>query len=248
MRPRLLLLLAALALAAESYRPTATLVYEGEEVVVVKTSPDELGLAWIEEREEGVLFVFFDPEPYRVQARLGKGAEASAHLALVDQPDEGAGEVLLSAGSARYLEDEDRVDYQLEDDPQGVEVRKGKLVARGRRLVYDNQTGQATLAGPVSFERGGESPLSGSAAGLVYRLKDRTLRLEGELVLRQDGRVTRASAGLVDEEAGYAYLVGDPVVSEKEGERIEGRRLRYHLESGEIWVVEGVRGRIDEGG
>jgi len=240
--------LVLLALAwAQVYHPTATLIYNDTEVVVEKTSPDELGLAWIEENDEGVLFIFYDPPPYRVRAAFGDAALAWAPLALVNQPDAGGGRVLLSGGRAYYDEVEDRVRYELVEDPEAVEVQKGRFLARGGQLGYDNERGLARLKGPVRFERKAEKPLTGQAGELLYVLDDDELWLLGGVELRQEDRTTRADRALVLEEQGIAYLFGNPVVSERPGERLSGKVLGYRLESGELWIVGGVEGRMEKG-
>ncbi len=240
---RAVLLLFGLGLA-QVYHPTATLVHGKTEVVVEKTSPDELGLAWIEEQEGGVRFVFYDPPPYRVTVRFGEDARAYAALAFVEQPDEGGGTVALAGGEARYQEAEDRLVYELRAEPGAVAIEKGKLKAEGRRLDYDNRAGLARLAGPVRFERPGENSLKGEAQTLLYRVEEGELWLVGEVAIEQGSRRTLARLARVDEEKGLAYLEGDPVRSTAPGEELAGRRLVYDLESGEIWVLEGIAGKF----
>ncbi len=227
---------------SQVYHPTATLRRGAEEVVVEKTSPDDQGLAWIEERDGGVLFIFYDPPPYRVTARLGEGAVAFASLALVDQSDRGGGTVLLSAGEARYLEAEDRVHYEIQEAEEAVEVKRGELRVTGVRLDYDNESGLARLKGPVRFTRAGKNPLSGRANELYYRVETGSIWLIGNVQVEQGERRTEAELARFDEGEGTAYLEGEPVRSQAPGERVEGRRVFYDLDTGEIWVLEGVTG------
>ncbi len=236
--------LLALALAQEVYHPTATLVRKGKEVVVEKTSPDEQGLAWIEEREKGVLFVFYDPPPYRVVVRFGKDARAFAALALVDQPDAGGGTVTLAAGQARFDEKADRADYRVEEKPEAVEIEKGKFRAFGARLDYRNEEGIARLKGPTRFERGGKKALKGQAGALLYLVDEDRVWLTGGVTLIQGDRTTRAERALVDERNQVAWLFGNPVRSEAKGERLAGKTVRYDLEAGAIWVLEAVAGEV----
>jgi len=231
---------------AQVYHPTATLIHGETEVVVEKTSPDEVGLAWIEEREGGVLFIFYDPPPYRVAVRFGEDARAFAELALVDQPDEGGGTVALGAGKARYLEGEDRVDYALEEAPGAVVIEKGRFRAEGRRLDYDNEAGLARVLGPVRFRREGENPLSGEAGVLFYRVEVGELWLLDGVRVVQEKRETEAERARIDEEAGLAYLEGDPVKSKAPGEEIAGRQVVYDLEGGALWVLDGIQGAFEE--
>lgn len=238
--------LLALALAQEVYHPTATLVRKGKEVVVEKTSPDEQGLAWIEEREKGVLFVFYDPPPYAVRVRFGKDAEARGHLAVVEQPNEGKASIRLGNGEARYDPEADRAVYTVKAEKNAVEIKTGRFTAKGALLDYDNDRGLAALKGPVRFTREGKTPLTGAADRLVYAVDEARVWLTGHVVFQQDGRTTRAERALVDDKAGLAWLWGEPVVSEKDGERIQGRRLRYGLKSGAIWVLEGVAGALSD--
>ena len=243
MRRAPLFLLLVLAWA-QVYHPTATLIHGETEVVVEKTSPDELGLAWIEENDEGVLFIFYDPPPYRVRVRFGENAEAFAALALVDQPDEGEGTVVLAGGEAKYLEAEDRVSYEIRAEPDAVEVKKGRFRAFGRRLDYANGPGLARIQGPVRFERSGETPLEGEAETLLYRVEDDELWLFGKVRVVQGERETRAERAWVREKEGVAYLYGQPVESTAPGETIRGEVVLYDLETGEIWVIGGIEGRF----
>ncbi len=231
---------------AQVYHPTATLIHGETEVVVEKTSPDTVGLAWIEEREGGVLFIFYDPPPHRVKVRFGKDARAYAALALVDQPDEGGGTVALGAGEARYLEGEDRVEYALREEAGAVTIEKGRFRAEGRRLDYDNNEGLARILGPVRFRREGKRALSGEAGALLYRVDAGELWLLNGVKLVQEKRETSAERALVDEESGLAFLEGDPVRSVAPDERIAGRRLVYDLESGALWVLEHIEGTLSQ--
>ncbi len=238
------LVLVPLALAQEVFHPTATLVRKGKEVVVEKTSPDRMGLAWIEEKEKGVLFLFYDPPPYRVVVRFGKEAKAFASLALVDQPDAGGGRVELTGGRASYDPKADRARYQASPAPDAVTVERGKLRALGSRLVYRNEEGIAYLQGPTRFERDGEKKLTGTAGGLFYLVDEDRVWLTGGVTLVQGGRTTKAERALVDEGENQAWLFGKPVESVAKDERIVGDRVRYDLETGAIWVLEGVAGAL----
>ena len=239
-----LLLALAVVLAEDAFHPTAVLTRKGKEVVVEKTSPDEVGLAWIEDREERLLFVFYDPPPYAVEVRFGKDAEAQGHLAVVEQPNKGKERIRLGDGEARYDPEADRAVYEVKAKPDAVEVKTGKFTAKGALLDYDNDRGLAALKGPVRFSRAGKTPLAGEADRLVYAGDEARVWLMGHVVFRQEERTTRAETALVDDKAGLAWLWGAPVVSEKGDERIQGRRLRYGLKSGEIWVLEGVAGAL----
>ncbi len=244
MRALPLLLLLAGVLAQGVYHPTATLVRKGKEVVVEKTSPDEVGLAWIEEKEKGVLFIFYDPPPYRVVARFGKDARAYAPLALVDQPDAGGGRIELADGTARYDPKADRARYRVKENPEAVEIEKGRFRAYGARLEYRNQEGIAYLKGPTRFERSGEKALRGTAGALLYLVDEDRVWLTGGVTLTQGDRTTQAETALIDEAGGRAWLFGHPVKSVARGERVEGARISYDLETGAIWVIEGIRGDL----
>lgn len=244
MRALPLLLLLAGVLAQGVYHPTASLVRKGKKVVVEKTSPDEEGLAWIEEREKGVLFIFYDPPPYHVVIRFGKNARAFAPLALVDQPDAGRGTITLAAGQARFNEKADRADYRVEEKPDAVEIVKGKFRAFGTRLDYRNEEGVARLKGPTRFERSGRKALKGEAGTLLYLFDEDQVWLTGGVTLVQGERTTRAERALVDEQNRVAWLFGNPVQSKAKGERIAGKRVQYDLEDGAIWVIEAVAGEV----
>lgn len=100
------------------------------------------------------------------------------------------------------------------------------------------------LKGPLRFVREGETKLEGRAGRLVYRLEDGELWLLDRVVLRQGPRETEADQALVLEDQGLAYLYGDPVVSRDKDQKIQGRRVRYDLKTGDLWVLGQIAGEI----
>ncbi len=232
------------ATAQADFRPTATLTYRGKRITVVKTSPDDLGLAWIEDSDQGVRFIFYDPSPYRVELTLGEDTRAFGHLALVEQPDRGPSRIVLTDGEAAYDPERDAVRYQTQPADGAVAVVEGKVTVWGRELSYDNDRGLALLKGPLRFVREGETKLEGRAGRLVYRLDDGELWLLDRVVLRQGPRETEADQALVLEDQGLAYLYGDPVVSRDKDQKIQGRRVRYDLKTGDLWVLGQIAGEI----
>lgn len=191
-------------------------------------------------------FLIYDPAPYRTRVRFGKDTEAYGHIAQVERVKGVRERVVLGDGEVTYLADADRFEVNFSDGDQAVEVVQGKSRAWGRRLEYDNASGKARVAGPIRLERAGEKPLSGSSQSLIYDLDEDTLTLQGEVVLVQEGRTTRANAAYVVESEGYAYLYGDPVVSKGPDGEVRGRVVRYRLDSGELLLLEGIEAVFDD--
>ncbi len=191
-------------------------------------------------------FLIYDPAPYRTRVRFGEDTEAYGHIAQVERVKGVSERVVLGDGEVSYLEDADRFEVNFRDGDQAVEVVQGKSRAWGRRLDYDNTTGKARVAGPIRLERAGEKPLNGSSQTLVYDLDEDTLTLQGEVVLVQQDRTTRAETAYVVESEGYAYLYGDPVVSQGPDGEVRGRVVRYRLDSGELLVLEGVEAVFED--
>ena len=185
-------------------------------------------------------FVIYDPDPYQTLVRFGEDARAYGHLALVERVKGVYEKISLGSGSAEYLEDEDRFVTTFSEVADAVSVVQGKSRASGKRLDYDNDSGNAVLAGPINLERSGEEPLNGSADRLVYNVDSEAITLFGNVALEQNERHTTANTALLLESAGYAYLYGDPVVSKGPDGEVRGNKVRYDLDSGELLVLEGV--------
>jgi lipopolysaccharide export system protein LptA len=189
--------------------------------------------------------LFADPPPFRVQITFGDDAKAFGAIARVEQIRDVNDYVFMTGGTARYIEEEDRLELNLKPAPRAVEVRQGKSKAWGSRLDYDNESGDARVAGPIELERSGDKPLQGSAQHMVYNVDDEILRLFGGVKLVQDGRTSTADTAVVREKDRTAYLFGSkdrPVRSQNKDGFVEGARVLYHLDTGDVVVLEGVKG------
>ena len=191
-------------------------------------------------------FVIYDPEPYQTLVTFGDDARAFGHLALVERVKGIYEKIILGSGKAEYLESEDRFAVNFEESADAVSVVQGKSRASGRRLDYDNDSGDAFLSGPVKLTRSGDEPLDGNADRLVYNVDSEAITLSGNVVLRQNERTTSASEAVLLEKKGYAYLYGDPVVSKGSDGEVRGRVVRYRLDDGELLVLEGVSAVFEE--
>ncbi|MFN4072345.1 MAG: hypothetical protein ACK4G4_02830 [Thermus sp.] len=187
--------------------------------------------------ERYLRLVLFDPRG--VEVRLGEEVEARGPLAVVERG--GVEELYLSGGEAQYLEEEGRL--ELRPAPGKVAVVQGQVRVEGQRLRYQNDTGEALLAGPLEVRREGEKPLTGKAGSLRYLLDEDRLWLLGGVELTQGGRTTKAERALLREKEGYAYLYGG-VESRDEKGLVRGERVRYALKSGEVVVLGQVRGEF----
>lgn len=184
-------------------------------------------------------FVFYDPEPFRVEVDFNGEAQAFGHLAFVEQIPRGHSQIILAQGQARG--DADRLLAEYAPAPKAVELVQGQSQAFGTLLNYDNQAGRALLSGPVEFARDGQEPLTGTAQQLSYAVDSKTMLLTGQVKLVQEDQTTEAERALVDDEAGVAFLYGDPVTTTSPDGVVRGRRFRYHLETGDVVVLEGVQ-------
>ncbi|RDI96241.1 hypothetical protein DV704_04100 [Meiothermus sp. QL-1] len=193
--------------------------------------------------------LFADPPPFRVQISFGENARAYGAIARVEQIREVNDFVILTGGTARYIEEEDRLELNLKPEPRAVEVQQGRSKAWGSRLDYDNQSGEARVAGPIELERQGDKPLKGAAERMVYNVDEEVLHLLGRVRLQQEGRTTTAERAVVQEKDRVAFLYGTkdkPVRSENKDGFVEGSRLLYNLDSGDVVVLEGVKGEFQE--
>jgi hypothetical protein len=206
----------------------------------------------IGESREGpslVRSLFADPPPFRVQITFGEDARALGAIARVEQIRGVNDYVFMTGGTARYIEEEDRLELELKPAPRAVEVQQGKSKAWGSRLDYDNESGNALVAGPVELERAGEKPLQGSAERMVYNVDDEALTLFGAIRLVQDGRTSTAQGALVREKDRIAFLYGSkdkPVRSQNKDGFVEGTRVLYNLDTGDVVVLEGVKGEFQD--
>lgn len=191
-----------------------------------------------------VRFVMADPKPARVRIAFGNDTVAFGNLAIVEK---GLGEsVVLSDGSAEFNPADFSLKVEARDTPDSVEVQQGKSIAFGSKLEYDNETGKANVSGPIRLQRSGEEPLKGIAQSLVYDIETEELLLSGGLELEQDQRKTTANTAIVNEKEGFAYLFGNPVRSQGPEGIIEGQRVRYSLEKGDIVVMDGIKGEFND--
>ncbi len=193
--------------------------------------------------------LFADPPPFRVQIAFGDDARAFGAIARVEQIREVNDFVYMTGGTAKYIEEEDRLELNLKPEPRAVEVQQGKSKAWGSRLDYDNQSGDARVAGPIELERSGDKPLQGSAQRMVYNVDDEILRLFGGVRLVQDGRTSTADSAVVREKDRVAYLFGSkdkPVRSQNKDGFVEGTRVLYNLDTGDVVVLEGVKGEFQD--
>jgi len=193
--------------------------------------------------------LFADPPPFRVQITFGEDAKAFGAIARVEQIREVNDFVFMTGGTARYIEEEDRLELDLKPAPRAVEVQQGKSKAWGSRLDYDNASGDARLAGPIELERSGDKPLQGNAQRMIYNVDDEILRLFGEVRLVQDGRTSTADSAVVREKDRIAYLFGSkdkPVRSQNKDGFVEGSRVLYNLDTGDVVVLEGVKGEFQD--
>jgi len=188
--------------------------------------------------------VLSDQAPHRVSVKFGEDATAYGPLALVEKGVEEF--VRLSDGSAAVDENTLALSLSSRSTPGSVEVDQGKSKAFGSVLEYDNESGQATLAGPIKLERQGEKPLTGESKTLAYNVDDETLSLQGDLKLVQGDRTTTAESAIVREKEGLAFLFGNPVRSVSKDGTVQGKKVRYTLERGDIVVLEGVSGEFQE--
>lgn len=193
--------------------------------------------------------LFADPPPFRVQITFGEDARAFGAIARVEQVREVNDYVFMTGGSAKYIEEEDRLELDLKPAPKAVEVQQGKSKAWGSRLDYDNESGDARVAGPIELERSGEKPLQGTAQRMVYNVDDEILHLFGSIKLVQDGRTSTADSAVVREKDRVAYLYGTkdkPVRSQNKDGYVEGTRVLYNLDTSDVVVLEGVKGEFQD--
>ncbi|MDW8425822.1 MAG: DUF5666 domain-containing protein [Meiothermus sp.] len=193
--------------------------------------------------------LFADPPPFRVQITFGEDARAFGAIARVEQIREVNDYVVMTGGTAKYIEEEDRLELNLQPTPRAVEVQQGQSKAWGSRLEYDNNSGDARVAGPIELERSGDKPLKGSSERMIYNVDDEILRLFGGVKLVQDGRTSTAQSAVVREKDRVAYLYGSrdkPVRSQNKDGFVEGTKVLYNLDSGDVVVLEGVRGEFQD--
>jgi len=193
--------------------------------------------------------LFADPPPFRVQITFGEDAQAFGAIARVEQIREVNDYVFMTGGTARYIEEEDRIELDLKPAPRAVELQQGKSKAWGSRLDYDNESGDARLAGPIELERSGDKPLQGNAQRMIYNVDEEVLRLFEGIRLVQNGRTTTAHSAVVREKDRVAYLFGTkdrPVRSQNKDGFVEGTRVLYNLDTSDVVVLEGVKGEFQD--
>lgn len=205
-------------------------------------------------KKEYNFVIISDIKPARVKVQFGKDATAFGPLALVDKGIEET--VYLSDGSANIVKDKpddpdeaSRLELSTKATPEAIEVLQGKSRVFGTDMRYDNETGEAKIAGPIRLERSSDKPLKGSSKDMVYNVDDEVLRLFGDIKLEQDGRTTTAQSAVVREKDRVAYLYGSaqvPVKSTNKDGFVEGTKVLYNLDKGDVTVLEGVKGEFKD--
>jgi len=191
--------------------------------------------------------VLAEPQPNRVSVRFGEDAIAYGPLALVEKGVEEF--VRLSDGTALVNEETLTLALTSKNTPKSVELQQGKSKVWGGQLDYDNESGEAVVKGPIDLQRSGDKPLKGEASGMVYNVDDEVLNLWGSVKFEQDGRTTTAQTAVVREKDRVAYLYGTdqtPVRSTNKDGFVEGTKILYNLDKGDVVVLEGVKGELKE--
>lgn len=246
--------------AGESALGSFRLQREGESVVVEQYAPQAEGGQFrtnVPGCEDGVrLSTVFGPAPYAVVTRVGEGTEIFSRIVLARRPEAGS----AAGGEGPSGDTLTMFDGSLGIDdgycPVGIEetgnaevfIRQGRMLASGTRLVYDNGTGLAELAGPVRLRRSGsgDSPeILASASALTFDIDTDLSTLTGEVVVSSGRRTSHADVLVLDEREGLAQLSGTPARSVEGENAIRGDELLYYLDTDDVIVSGGVSGTLD---
>lgn len=198
--------------------------------------------------EDGVRAnLFFGPPPGFVETTIDATRLTSA-IAVVRVPDGDEDETIeLLPGRASF--DRPGCLAGVEAVEGGVVVlEQGRTTVLGSRFWLEQDTDLARMDGPVTLSRSsddGAVTLEASAQTLLLDVSTEVATLEGEVVVTSDDRVTRADRLELDEDAGIAFLQGDPAVSVRGGDEVRGQTLRYDLETDDVIAIGGVEGRFE---
>lgn len=256
------LLLAAAVLALAQGFPRLTVERESGTITIENRSPSAEGARTFLQLagcEEGVaLSIFYGPAGEGVVTQLDEATVVRSDVVLSRRPQDGA-----DAGAAEGERDtvewlDGEIAFQQEGRPcvaehlpgesPRVELTQGRTRVEGARLFLDQETDVAVMDGPVALERapeGDAAPLVASAASLRYDLDTERSSLSGGVRVEQGARVSEAEELELDEEAGVAVLRGSPARSTEDGDVVEGRVLRYYLDSNDVVVEGGVKGTLE---
>lgn len=255
------LLLTAAAVAPAQGFPRLTVERESGTIVIENRSPRSEGarsFPTLGRCEEGVdVSYFYGPTGDGVVTRLDEETTVRATWVLSRRPqerpdDEGpAGEqdtVEWRDGEAVFAERPPCLEeFRPAEDPR-VLLSQGRTEVAGSRLFLDQGADVAVMDGPVALERapdGDAEALVATAETLRYDLETERSVLTGGVRVEQGGRVSEADELELDEAAGVAVLRGSPARSTEGQDVVEGRVLRYFLDTNDVVVEGGVRGTLE---
>jgi lipopolysaccharide export system protein LptA len=260
---RLLLLLGALVFAvdpevpATPYPPTVTIERGDNQIVAIKYGPDEAGLSIDclpsdDDPNKITRSVFYDVSPYLVHVTVDKNV-IRAPVVIAEKKERGDGELEAFNGTAtRRAEDDSECLPIIKKDlkPNSVFVTQGKTKLSGSRLKYSEETGIATIDGPITFERpqSGNSVLRGTSEKITVDVDNEQTFLEGNVKLESRCRSSSASKVEYDDRENRAILYGNPAVSKRldGSDEIKAERIEYNLETNDVTLEGSISGVIDD--
>ncbi|MBB6099295.1 hypothetical protein HNR42_002733 [Deinobacterium chartae] len=255
-------------------QPTITLertndAGEKKVIEIVKTGPDEAGIAAICSPLEGdpegtpTRFVYFDTSPTQVRVTVDKNVITAPMAIAIKQPD-GDGNLEMGEGTARYLEPEEvkegatdplercEVFARLEKKQDIVKVVQGKTNLSGSYLTYSEDSGLAKIEGPITFAREQKDDrLNGTSDAIVVDVENERTTLTGNVTLKSKDRTSTAAEVEYDDTRNIAILRGtpeNPARSQSGKDVLRAISIRYNLETNDVVASNPVGSTFQDGG
>lgn len=201
--------------------------------------------------EDDFTSIFYAPPPGENRTVLDGNTVLYSRLVVVREPKEGEGNgnQSLDLRDAEVTFNRPGCIDTMEPAPNPrVELRQGRTTIVGSRFLLDQDTDLGSMEGPVALERvaEGDSPaLSATADALELDIGTEITTLLGNVEITSEDRVSQADRLELREDEGVAILSGNPARTRVGEDVVEGRTLRYYLDTNDVVVVGSVRGSFD---
>lgn len=249
----LLFLLLALVIAQNGNLPTVSIKRDDTDIVITNRDPSADARSPLRNpncKEGFRQSIFYGPNPGFVETITNETKLTSA-IVIVDSPDTedntNKDTLELFGGTLSFNRPRCPENIERSSEPS-VTLEQGRTTAKGVRFFLDQGTNIGTMDGPVNLLRAaeGDSPgLSADAEKLEFNVDTDISTLSGNVTVTSEDRVSNADELEYDEKNGIAIMKGNPAKSTKGTDFVQGKLIKYYLNSNDVVVIGNIAGEIE---